>query len=693
MLKLGTSQTRLKAAIARVSCLFRHLIKSTTLAMAAIVATMSVASAETLLMPERDLLKGTSEVVWGISTLANGTAYTIDFGDGSAVVAGNVVDRSYIAFNHTYALAGTFTVTLTVGAEVATTKVRVYDPAVLSAAELRGVKINRAIEDGLRWLWVTQTNRTTFDTNPQTAWSSSWPRVGTSLVVLGFENHGYKVPNNASVPTGIYPKYLVQRGLNYIVANLAQQTLTAQPAGNPCVGAGIEATNCVGLSNPDSSPGYGTAVAALALGGSSALSRTIPAGLTGSTGTYVAGKTLGEVLQRMINTVAWGQIDAGCIGRGAWTYSLINGFCTTSDGSTVGWDVLALLNAEASGITVPAFVKTEFAFALASMGNTNGSFDYNGDGNPAVASLQNVARAGIYLQSLYYMGVPLADVRVQAAISFINARWTGANLAGDYTGTCSNLQNKACAYGMYNVFKGLKLYGVDSLSAASDWYAEYQDWLVANQTDPNTTTGGSWQGGTGKTAMVFSCCAGTVPNFNAAIAELILAPVALIAPDPDLFSTVGLSPATATNPVGTNHTVTAFAQAANGAPIPGVTIDFLVLTGPNAGKSGSGTTGADGKTTFTYHDDGGAGTDTIQASIGTNLKSNIVQKIWASGGTCDVDKDGDIDKLDLSLITKARNQAASGPDDPRDSDGDRRITSNDAKVCILRCTRPNCATQ
>ena len=123
-----------------------------------------------------------------------------------------------------------------------------------------------------------------------------------------------------------------------------------------------------------------------------------------------------------------------------------------------------------------------------------------------------------------------------------------------------------------------------------------------------------------------------------------------MAPDPILFSTVGLSPATATNPVGTDHTVTAFAQAANGAPVPGVTIDFLVLTGPNAGKTGTGTTGADGKTSFTYHDDGGAGTDTIQAFItagAVTLASNIVSKIW--GLACDVNNDGKVTSADLAV--------------------------------------------
>ena len=60
---------------------------------------------------------------------------------------------------------------------------------------------------------------------------------------------------------------------------------------------------------------------------------------------------------------------------------------------------------------------------------------------------------------------------------------------------------------------------------------------------------------------------------------------------------------------------------------------------------------------------------------------------------CDVDLDGDIDKADTSLISRARGQQATGPDDPRDADGDGLITPNDVKVCIPQCTRLNCALQ
>jgi len=283
----------------------------------------------------------------------------------------------------------------------------------------------------------------------------------------------------------------------------------------------------------------------------------------------------------------------------------------------------------------------------------------------------------------------VGDPRVTAATKAINDRWNGS-LPGDYTSTCGlasvpatgqSAQNKGCAYGMYNAFKGLKLYGIASLTAASDWYGEYQDFLVLTQTLPKTTTGGMWG------SMGFSCCYSSLP-FNAAIAELILAPVALVTPDPDLFATVGLSPATAFNPIGTDHTVTAFAQASSGAPVPGVTIVFKVLTGPNTGKTGTSTTGADGKTTFTYHDDGGAGTDTIQAFIGTT-GSNVVSKTWQNPTiVCDVNGDGKVTNADLLLIRAKNGQTASGPNDPYDPNHDGVINVADVRYCQLRLTPP-----
>lgn len=64
----------------------------------------------------------------------------------------------------------------------------------------------------------------------------------------------------------------------------------------------------------------------------------------------------------------------------------------------------------------------------------------------------------------------------------------------------------------------------------------------------------------------------------------------------------------------------------------------------------------------------------------------------ATGFTrCDVDRDRDIDKLDIARIIAALGSRASSPFDPRDGDGNGRIQLKDVKICAARCTRPRSA--
>jgi hypothetical protein len=92
-----------------------------------------------------------------------------------------------------------------------------------------------------------------------------------------------------------------------------------------------------------------------------------------------------------------------------------------------------------------------------------------------------------------------------------------------------------------------------------------------------------------------------------------------------------LAPLSATNPVGTTHTVTATATDASGVAVAGAGVTFSVIAGPNASATGTGTTDANGQATFTYSDTGGAGTDTIQANSG-DVHSNTAQKVWQPQG-------------------------------------------------------------
>jgi len=613
---------------------------------------VAVASATTLIMPNREALKGTAMVVWGNTTQANGTADSIDCGDGTVTPGPTVTDQSYISGTCTYANAGTFNAKITVGAESATAVITVRDPAALSAFDLRASKVNMAIEDGLRSLYFNQFNRAArFATNiasatPMTSWTSA---SGTdnetnsfsALAVLAIQNHGHQVNGPA---TDIFQP-VVQNGLNWLFDKMVQRDLTPCNEGgmNPCIG--VPAPVNTGLSAPttDGLDGYSTPIFVASIGAATAAAagRTVAAGLGSANSNFVAGKTYSEVLQRLVNSVSWGQSDGPQLF--GWYYNLQE--ANASDGSTMGWALLGLENATAAGAQIPAQVKTRLATTLTAQLNNNGSLDYQGDSTPT-STFSNPAKTAIGLQGLSFTGVAIGDPKVTAATGYLVRNWNAAVDPIDFTcaGGTPSTTNKGCGYAMFNTFKGLRLYGIQTLPGigrpagpgpipADDWYADYVDNLLANQHNPTSPTGGDWSANTAPT-MGWSCCASDQTGITA-MAELILAPTAFVAPN-----AVSLAPAAAANPVGTTHTVTATATTAAGAPAPGATVTFTILSGPNAGpatcaESGgsTNTTDAAGQAKCTYTDTKGAGTDQIQASIGA-IVSNVVTKIW--GGVAPV---------------------------------------------------------
>jgi len=57
---------------------------------------------------------------------------------------------------------------------------------------------------------------------------------------------------------------------------------------------------------------------------------------------------------------------------------------------------------------------------------------------------------------------------------------------------------------------------------------------------------------------------------------------------------------------------------------------------------------------------------------------------------CDVDGNGQIDRLDVEAIVRDIGKAVSGPSDPRDPNNDNKITVNDVRTCTLVCKFSNC---
>jgi hypothetical protein len=80
-------------------------------------------------------------------------------------------------------------------------------------------------------------------------------------------------------------------------------------------------------------------------------------------------------------------------------------------------------------------------------------------------------------------------------------------------------------------------------------------------------------------------------------------------------------------------------------------------------------------------------TDTDHDGIGDVCDSTP----FPTGGRCFVDGDSDVDALDILRIVLAVTKRASGPNDPRDADGNGKITLSDAAQCTAKCTRKFCA--
>jgi hypothetical protein len=158
--------------------------------------------------------------------------------------------------------------------------------------------------------------------------------------------------------------------------------------------------------------------------------------------------------------------------------------------------------------------------------------------------------------------------------------------------------------------------------------------------DPNNP-GATINTGADGLTTVFTCTAAVNPNVNnhiklaiADASDTIFDSYVFLRANSFVSSNITLSPLTATNPLGTPHTVTARVLE-NNQPVANKLVTFMVNSGPHAGTTGTDTTDANGEATFTYI---GlvAGTDILQARYigpqGTEQLSNTVEKIWVDLG-------------------------------------------------------------
>jgi hypothetical protein len=85
---------------------------------------------------------------------------------------------------------------------------------------------------------------------------------------------------------------------------------------------------------------------------------------------------------------------------------------------------------------------------------------------------------------------------------------------------------------------------------------------------------------------------------------------------------------------------------------------------------------------------GQAVTIPVALAVGNSFTARPVAVAVSQRG--DINGDGQVDRLDVALITAALNSRASGPDDPRDLNHDGVINALDARIVVSLCTHPGC---
>jgi hypothetical protein len=157
----------------------------------------------------------------------------------------------------------------------------------------------------------------------------------------------------------------------------------------------------------------------------------------------------------------------------------------------------------------------------------------------------------------------------------------------------------------------------------------YSTYLGGNQNDLGSgiavdATGNAYVTGyTGSTN--FPTTLGAFQTASAGNADAFVTKISDVAPP----ATLTLTPAAATNPVNTQHCVTATVKDISGNPTPNVTVRFTVAGAVNT--TGSATTNVNGQAAFCYTGPHVVGADTITAYADTN--NNNVQDVGEPSGT------------------------------------------------------------
>jgi len=415
-------------------------------------------------------------VHWGDVSAGN---YEWDLGDGT-ILPGTVTDARYIAVTHTYTTGGIKTATLTVTDDDGLIDVDQTTIDVIPIVD-KQQRINAAIEDGLRWLYLNQ--------NASGWWYSSSDDYGmgsTGLAVLAYEENAHH--GNDDPDEDIYAE-TVQLGLDWIL-NTYGRTV---PIGMQYVGDPDTDGDGIGIYFSDWPRAYENGIAILAIAASNQPDRIVDSGT-------LVGMTYYDIMEDAMNCIAWSQADSTAgVYRGGWRYNAYsaNNY-GDSDNSAVQWPVLALEAIEKNmpPIQTPEWVKNELAYWLAYSQSADGGFGYTYAGY-----WDNNVKTGAGMASHYYIGTPITDTPIVNALNFLDIHFNDTHDGYAYEMLSGNY------YALYGFKKAMEFYDITTFGTGPrDWYEEISDYLLDNATYGQYADG-SWPGGT----YALTWTAGTTP--------------------------------------------------------------------------------------------------------------------------------------------------------------------------------------
>ncbi|HLH56260.1 MAG TPA: PKD domain-containing protein [Verrucomicrobiae bacterium] len=390
--------------------------------------------------------------------------YTWNFGDGTPVVTNQAVtaaDAYGLQATHAYTGAdGTpfnalVQVTLTNG-----TVLQAAYPILLRPKTL-DVEMNVAIDEGL---WYLHKSQNRYDIDPQNP-GGYWIYRASGSNYLFFVNVSASAVQALAINGHLYTDdpirdpYVetVQRGLNFLLTNLVAVPIGTQVYGDPDGNH-----NGFGLSANSSYPVYETGPvmdALVAAGGPELIAQV--------GGSSVKGRTFYDIMQDLVDMLAWGQSEDPSVG-GGWRYGWNQG----SDNSACQWAAIGMMAAERYwGVPVPQWVKQRNYVWL-----TNSCcFGYLGAGTGEATTPSGLVQVA-------FNGLPTSDPLWVQAEAYIAANW-------------SQLMKLDNVYGSYAIAKSMRSAlpnPVENFAqTGKNWFLDPVDGL-ARVTIDGQRSDGSW---------------------------------------------------------------------------------------------------------------------------------------------------------------------------------------------------------